>query len=147
MIANKLQTMIGEAMKAHDETRLSTLRLLSSALNYEKIDKQHDLTDEEELVVIRREAKKRKEGAEAYEKAGSKDRAEKELSELAILQEFMPPEMGDSDLEKIVDEVIAEVKPASTSDMGKVIGLVKQKTGGNAEGGKIAELVKSKING
>lgn len=147
MIANKLQAMIGEALKAHDETRLSTLRLLSSAFNYEKIDKQHDLTDEEELVVIRREAKKRKEGAEAYEKAGSKDRAEKELSELAVLQEFMPPEMSDSDLEKIVDEAIAEVKPASMADMGKVIGLVKQKTGGNAEGGKIAELVKSKING
>ena len=147
MIANKLQGMIGEAMKAHDETRLSTLRLLSSAFNYEKIEKQHDLTDEEELVVIRREAKKRKESAEVYEKAGSKDRAEQELKEFTILQEFLPPEMSDSDLEKIVDEAIEAVKPTSMADMGKVIGFVKEKTSGNADGGKVAQLVKSKING
>ncbi len=147
MIANKLQTMIGVAMKAHDTVRLSTLRLLSSAFNYEKIDKQHDLTDEEELVVIRREAKKRKEGAEAYEKAGSRERAEQESKELFILQEFLPPELSDSDLEKIVDEAFAEIKPTSMAEMGRVIGLVKQKTSGNADGGKVAELVKTKLNG
>ena len=60
MIASKLQKMIGEAMKAHNEVRLSTLRLLSSAFNYERIEKQHDLTDEEELVVIRKQAKQSK---------------------------------------------------------------------------------------
>jgi len=156
MIANKLQTMIGEAMKARDEVRLSTLRLLSSAFNYEKIDKrslagtagkQHDLTDEEELVVIRREAKKRKEGAEAYEKAGSKDRAEKELAELAVLQEFLPPEISDLDLEKIVDDAVSQIKPTSMADMGKVMAQVRLKTSGNADGAKIAELVKSKLNG
>jgi uncharacterized protein len=147
MIANKLQGMIGEAMKAHDEVRLSTLRLLFSAFNYEKIDKQHELTDEEELVVIRREAKKRKEGADAYEKAGSKDRAELELKELAILQEFLPPELTDSDLEKFVDEAIAETKATGISDMGKVIGLVKEKSSGNADGGKVAQLVRAKLNG
>ena len=78
MIAGTLQKKIGESMKAHDEIRTSTLRLLLSAFNYERIDKQHELTDEEELVVIRREAKKRKEAIEMYRNAGAEDRAAKE---------------------------------------------------------------------
>ena len=108
MIAQTLQAKIGESMKAHDEIRTSTLRLLLSALNYEKIDKQHDLTDEEEMVVIRREAKKRKEAIEMYKNAGASDRAAKEESELKILQEYLPPEMGDAELIKLVDVAVAE---------------------------------------
>lgn len=131
-------------MKAHDETRTSTLRLLLSAFNYEKIDKQHDLTDEEELVVIRREAKKRKEAIEMYTKAGASDRAAKEAAELTILAEYLPPEMEEEELIKLVDEAVSQVKPAGISDMGKVIGLVKSKVA-NADGGKIAELVKQKL--
>lgn len=132
-------------MKAHDELRTSTLRLLSSAFNYERIEKQHDLTDEEELVVIRREAKKRRESIEAFEKAGRAELAKKEKDELAILSEFLPPEMDEAELSKIVDSVILEVGAASMADMGKVIGAVKAKVGGNAEGGKIAQLVSSKL--
>lgn len=78
MIADTITQKIGEALKAHDEIRLSTLRMLSSALNYEFIAKQHKLSEEEELVVVRREAKKRKEAIEAYEKAKAQDRADKE---------------------------------------------------------------------
>ncbi|MFI5241247.1 MAG: GatB/YqeY domain-containing protein [Microgenomates group bacterium] len=145
MIAANLQKMIGEAMKAHDEVRLSTLRLLSSAFNYEKIEKKHDLTDEEELAIIRREAKKRKEAIESYTKAGSPDRADSEQKELTVLQEFLPPEMDDSELEKIVEGAISEMGATTMADMGKVIGLVKSKTGGGVDGSKIAELVKGKL--
>jgi uncharacterized protein len=154
MIAQTLQQKIGESMKAHDEIRTSTLRLLLSAFNYEKIDKrslasqgpgkQYDLTDEEELVVIRREAKKRKEAIDMYKKAGAEDRAAKEETELKILQEYLPPEMGEEELMKIVDEAFAQMKPASMADMGKVIGFVKGKAP-NADGGKIAGLVKAKL--
>ncbi|KKT33237.1 MAG: GatB/Yqey domain protein [Candidatus Woesebacteria bacterium GW2011_GWB1_44_11] len=110
MIAKTLQTKIGEAMKAHDETRTSTLRLLLSAFNYEQINKQHDLTEEEELAVIRREAKKRKEAVEMYKGAGADDRATKEEAELAILQEYLPPEMGEEELAKIIDEAFTQRK-------------------------------------
>src|SRR3990172_13071615 len=109
MIADKLQNIIGEAMKAHDEVRTSTLRLLSSAFNYEKIEKQHDLTGEEELNVIRKQAKQRKDSIEAYNKAGAADRAQKEEAELKILQEFLPPEMGEEELIKLVDEAIGAI--------------------------------------
>ncbi|HJY98208.1 MAG TPA: GatB/YqeY domain-containing protein [Patescibacteria group bacterium] len=146
MIADKLQQMIGEAMKAHDETRTSTLRLLSSAFNYERIEKQHDLSEEEELAVVRKQAKQRKDSIEAYNKAQAADRAAKEEAELKILQEFLPPEMSEAELAKIVDEAIAATEAKTMADMGKVIGVVKGKAP-TVEGGKIAALVKEKLNG
>jgi uncharacterized protein YqeY len=144
MITDTITKQIGEAMKAHDEVRVSTLRLLSSALNYEFIAKQHKLSEEEELNVVRREAKKRKEAIEMYKKAGAVDRAAREEAELKILQEYLPPEMGEEELVKIIDEAVARIKPAGLADMGKVIGFVKSKAP-NAEGGKIAGLVKAKL--
>ena len=146
MISQNIQKMIGEAMKARDSVRLSTLRMLSSAFNYEKIDNKHDLTEEEEMAVIRKQAKQRKDSIESYKVAGNMDLVASEEAELAILQEFLPPEMNDSDLEKIVLETIDSVKPTGMADMGKVIGAVKAKAP-NADSGKIAMLVKVKING
>lgn len=146
MIAPKLQQMVGEAMKAHDELRTSTLRLLSSAFNYEKIAKQHELTEEEELSVIQRQAKQRRDSIEAYKKAGAEDRAKKEEEELKILQEFLPPEMDMATLTKLVTDAITQSKATSMADMGKVIGMVKAKAP-NVEGSRIAQIVSSKING
>ena len=100
MITDTITQKIGEALKAHDEIRLSTLRLLSSALNYEFIAKQHKLSEDEELVVVRKEAKKRKEAIEALRQAQGKhttsskadivERMDKETKELSILQEYLP---------------------------------------------------------
>lgn len=144
MITTDLQQKIGEAMKAHEEVKVSTLRLLSSAFNYEKIAKQHELTEEEELAVVRREVKQRRDSIEAYDKAGRPDLSEKEKAELVILQEFLPPEMGDEELSKIVEEAVTTIKPIGMQDMGKVMGFVKGKAP-NADGGKIAQLVRSKL--
>lgn len=145
MIANKLQQMIGDSMKAHDEVRTSTLRLLSSAFNYERIEKQHELSDEEELNVIRKQAKQRKDSIEAYKKAGAEDRAKKEEEELKILQEFLPPEMDEAELDRLIDQSIIAVGAVSMADMGKVIGMVKSKAPG-ADGAKIAQMVKEKLS-
>ncbi len=146
MITDSITQKIGEALKAHDEIRLSTLRLLSSALNYEFIAKQHKLSEDEELIVVRKEAKKRKEAIEAYEKAGYKDRADKEAKELAILQEYLPPEISEDEIAKLVGEAIKETGAASIKDIGKVIGLVKTKTKGAADGAVIANMVRSKLS-
>ena len=140
MIAGKLQQLIGEAMKAHDELRTSTLRLLLSAFNYEKIAKQHELTEEEELVVIQKEAKQRRDSIEAYKKAGAEDRAQKEDAELKILAEFLPPEMDEETLSKLVTDAITQMGAKSMADMGRVIGAVKAKAP-NVDGGKIAQIV------
>ena len=146
MIKDNITKMIGEAMKAHDELRLMTLRMLSSALNYEFIALQHSLNSEEEIKVVKKEAKMRKDAIEAYEKAGAKDRADKERQELEILKEFMPEEMGDEELNQLVSNAINQLGAKTLSDMGKVIGMVMDKSGGRADGGKVAQLVKAKLN-
>jgi hypothetical protein len=145
MISDTITPKVGEAMKAKDEIRLSTLRLLSSALNYEFIAKQHVLTEEEELAVVRREVKKRKDAIEAYEKAGAKERAEKEKKEMAVLEEYLPAQMSDSELIKIVDEAISALGATSMADMGKVMGAVVPKVAGRAEGARISKLVSEKL--
>lgn len=145
MIADTITKQIAEAMKAREETRLSTLRLLSSALNYEFIAKQHKLSEEEELVVVRREAKKRKEAIEAYEKAGAHGRAEKERKEMEILGEYLPQELSDEEVMKIVDEAIAETGAKGLADIGKVMGPVMAKVAGRADGGRVSELVRQKL--
>ncbi len=145
MIANTINQKIAEALKAKDEIRLSTLRMLSSALNYERIAKQHDLSEEEELVVVQKEAKKRKDAIEAYEKAGATDRADKEKTELDILKKYLPVEMSAEELVKIINEVVGELRAEGMKDAGKVIGAVMKKAAGRAEGSKVAEIVKSKL--
>jgi uncharacterized protein YqeY len=145
MIAKEITGEIGQALKAHDAIRLSTLRMLSSALNYEKIALQHELSDEEEITVVKREAKKRKDAIEAYEKAGANDRAEKEKQELEVLREYLPIEMSDEELEKLIADAIKETGASEIRDMGRVIGAVMQKAKGAADGAKVAELVKVKL--
>ncbi|MEK7550366.1 MAG: GatB/YqeY domain-containing protein [Patescibacteria group bacterium] len=139
MLSNKINQLIAEALKARDEVRLSTLRLLSSAFNYEKIEKRRELDDSEELVVIRKQAKQRKDSIEAYKKAGERGRELREAKELEILQKFLPPEMGEQEIEKIIDEII---KPGM--QMGQAISIVKAKAP-NADGGIIANMVRQKL--
>jgi len=146
MIADTINQKIAQALKAKDEIRLSTLRLLSSALNYEFIAKQHKLSEEEELVVVAKEAKKRKDAIEAYEKAGAKDRAEKEKKELIILEEYLPEQMADEELTKLVEEAISLTGATTFADMGKVMGAVMAKVQGRADGGRVSSLVKQKLS-
>ena len=146
MITDSITAQIAKAMKARDEIRLSTLRMLSSALNYERIDKQHDLSEEEELVVVKKEAKKRKDAIEAYEKAGATDRVKQEKAELAILEEYLPDQMPDDEVEKLVDDVIRGLNASSMSDMGKVIGEVMKRSNGTADGKKVSNIAKEKLS-
>ncbi len=146
MIIDTIKKQIIEAMKAKDEIRLSTLKLLSSALYNAQIKKREELTEEEELEIVKREAKKRKDAIEAYEKAGATERAEKEKKELKILQEYLPEELSDEELKKIVDEVVSSMGATNMQDMGKVIGAVLGKCKGQADGKKVSEMVRSKLS-
>lgn len=146
MIVPTLIQKIGDAMKAHDAVRVSTLRMLSSEFKNEKINLHHDLTDEEELKVVRKEAKKRKEAIEMYEKAGAEDRATNEKQELAILQEFLPAEVTKEELNQLVNDSVNQLGATTIADMGKVIADVKSKNSG-VDGGMVAKLVREKLNG
>jgi uncharacterized protein YqeY len=141
MIATQIKEEIIKALKAHEMVRLDTLRLLSSALDYEKIDKMRELTEEEELTIIRRELKKRNEAAEIFGNAGDVQRQEKELSEAKVLEGLLPPQMGETEVNEIITQVINEMGSSDRSQMGKIIGEVVKRTKGQADGKKIAELV------
>ena len=145
MIANDLSKLIGEAMKQRDKVRRTTLQLLKSELHNEEIAKQHQLTEDEELVVVRREAKKRKDAIEAFAKAGNNERAESEKQELLVLQEFLPKELSEVEIEKVVLEVMSEID-SSASNMGRIIGEVVKRTEGRADGGIVSKIVRSRIS-
>lgn len=144
MIIDTLNQKIIDAMKAKDEVRLSTLKLLSSAIHNYQID-HREMTDEEELNVVKKEAKQRKDAIEAYIKGGLQEKADKEASELKVLKEFLPVELTDQELQTFIDEAIAESGAKEIKDMGKVIGLVMTKSNGNADGGRVAAIARQKL--
>ena len=145
MITPSLGEMINKALKEKDEVRLSTLKMLSSALHNTKIEKRENLNKEEEMVVVKKEAKKRKDAIEAYKKGGAQDRAKREEEELIILQEFLPEDMSDSELEKLVNGSISEDKAESMADIGSVMGSVMTKVKGQADGTRVSAMVKKKL--
>lgn len=146
-----ISTQIKDALKSRDTTRVSTLRLLSNALHNEKIAKQADLTEEDETTVLQRQIKQRKESIEAYTKGGRQELADKEQKELEILQEFLPEQVNEAELEKIITDTIAEVAASSPQarlreqDFGRVMGRVMSKVKGQATGDIVAQVVKQKL--
>lgn len=145
MISDTIQKMIGEALKAKNEVRLSTLRLLSSSLHYEKIAKGRELSPDEEQKVVAQEAKKRQDAIEAYEKVGAIDRAQKERQELSILKEFLPPELSSEELAIIVEDSITFTGAKRLADLGKVISETVRRVAGRADGRRVVEMVKQKL--
>lgn len=150
----KIRQDLKSAMIAKDETKVSTLRLLISELTYAKVGKSEGLTDDAVISVIQKEAKKRKESIESFEKGGRPELAEKEKAELEILQKYLPEQISDEELTKIIEEAITKIRMlsgesktgASTmADMGKVIGMVMGQIGARAEGARVSLLVRSKL--
>lgn len=146
MNLDEINKQLVDAMKAKDEVKTSTLRLVIAAVNNKRIEVGHELNDEEVLEVIGKEAKKRKESIDAYQKAGRNELADKEAKELEILSVYLPEQMSESDIAKIVDEVIAETGSKTASDMGKVMGAVMGKVKGQADGNVVSKLVKEKLS-
>lgn len=145
MISDKINSFIFVAMKSKDEIRVSTLRLLSAALHYEKIKQGRGLSQEEEIKIVQSEAKRRRDAIEAYKKVGAKKQAEREEKELSILKEYLPEQLSDEELTKLVEAGIAKTGAQSLEDLGKVMGEVMPNVKGRAEGGRVTELVRIKL--
>lgn len=147
MLKKTIKEKIYEAMKAKDEVKTSTLKLLLSELiNAEIAKNREELTKQEEIKVVKSEAKKRKDAIFIYRKAKALEKAEREEKELEILKEFLPEEMDDGELKRMVDGVISETGAKTVSEMGKVIGLVMGKAEGKADGKRISEIVREKLD-
>lgn len=143
---SKIQEDLKEAQLARDEIKVSTLRMLLSEIHNLEIQKG-ELQEEDITSVISREVKKRKEASEAFRNGGREEQAQKEEEELKVLQSYLPEQLSDDQLQKIVEEAITEVGASQLSDMGKVIGIVMSKVAGRADGSKVSSLVKDKLNG
>ena len=144
-MVERMEREVKDAMLARDNERRDALRLLLSSLRSAEKDLQRPLSDDEELQVLQRERKKRIEAADAFHAAGREEQAEKEEVELEILEEFMPEPLGEEDIERIVDDAIAENKATSIRDMGRVMADVMPQIAGRADGSAVSQLVREKL--
>ena len=144
-LITEIEDEIKEAMKARDAERRDALRLIVNALKNSEKDLQRPLTEDEELQVLQRERKKRLEAAEAFRNAGREAQAAKEEGELEILEEFMPEPLSEDELERIVDDAIAENKATSMRDMGRVMADVMPQIAGRADGSVVSQIVREKL--
>ena len=133
------------AMKSRDKIRIETLRLLRSQLKDARIAKTEELNDEEELQVISNAAKKRKEAAEAFTKAGRQELADKEMSELEIISAYLPAQLGEDEIGRMVEAAIADVGAKDIKDFGKVMGKIMPQVKGRADGGMVQQIVRKKL--
>jgi uncharacterized protein YqeY len=133
------------AQKERDGARRDALRLLLNALRGAEKELQRPLSEDEELQVLQRERKRRQEAFDAFEAAGRGEQAEKEDYELEVLEEFMPEPLSDDDVERIVDDVIAEVGATSMRDLGRVMADVMPQVAGRADGSVVSQLVREKL--
>lgn len=140
-LMNDIQGQVKEAMKAGDAKRRDALRLVYNALKNEYIEKREDLTPEEEITILTREAKKRREAIEAYTQAGSPERAEQEAYELEIIDAFLPAGLTEEDVKKMIDELVAELQITSKKDLGKLMKALMPKIKGRFDGKEAKRLV------
>jgi uncharacterized protein len=143
----KLRDDLTTAMKARDELTVSTLRMVLSAVTNAEVagNEAVTLSDDQVMAVLRSEAKKRTEAAEAFAQGGRPERAEKERAEFTVIEKYLPAALNDSALESIVHEEIVATGATSAKDMGAVVKAVRARVGATADGGKIAALVKAAL--
>jgi uncharacterized protein YqeY len=141
----RMEDELKQARLAREDARRDALSLLLSSLRSAEKDLQRPLAEDEELQVLQRERKKRVEAAEAFRAGDREESALKEESELAILEEFMPPQLSEDELEDIVDDVIAEVGATSLRQLGRVMADVMPQVAGRADGSVVSQLVREKL--
>ena len=144
----QIESDLKTAMKARDTERVATLRMALAAIKNLRVESGHsrDLTDEETVQLLTREAKKRSEAAEAYDQAGRPELADKERRELDFLQPYLPAQISDEELAQIVDTTVAEVGATSAGDLGSVMSALMPKVKGKADGKRVNAMVRDRLS-
>uniref|UniRef100_UPI004047DB9C GatB/YqeY domain-containing protein n=1 Tax=Algoriphagus sp. TaxID=1872435 RepID=UPI004047DB9C len=144
-LKQRIETEIKSAMIAKDKVRLTALRAVKSLILLEETKEGFSgaLTEEEELKLLTKAAKQRKDSAEIYEKQNRADLLEVELAELAVIQEFLPKALSEEELTQAIQEIIVRVGATGPQDMGKVMGMASKELAGKADGKAIADRVKT----
>lgn len=146
-LKEKLETDLSTAMKARDEVRTRTLRMALTAVKNEEVagKQSRELSDDDVVKVLTREAKKRREAATAFGDAGREEQAQAERDEGRVLEEYLPAQLSDEELTALVADAIAETGAAGPRAMGQVMKSVNPKVAGRAEGGRVAAEVKRQL--
>lgn len=142
---NKLLNDLVTAMKNQDKETLSVLRMVKGAIQLEEINVKHELTDDEFIGVVSKQIKTRKESIVEFEKAGRTDLIEQTQKEVDILNKYMPEQLSEEEVLKIIDEAFNAINPTAQSDMGKLMGYVNPKLKGKADMGFVSKTIKEKL--
>jgi len=146
MLLDKIAADMKDAMRTKDAARLSTLRMLKSAVEYVKIEKkQEQLTDADVSAVIKKQIKQRQDSIDGFEKGGRADLVEKEKAELVVLKSYLPEELSAAQVEEVVKATIAELGAVTKTDMGKVMKAVQAKLAGRADNRLVSQLVSTSL--
>ena len=142
-----LMTALKTAMKAKDQTALTALRAIKSAILLAKTETgaTEELTEDQELKILQKQVKQRKDSAAIYLEQGREDLAAPELAEAKVIEQFLPEALSEEEIFKIVEQTIDEIKAVGMKDMGKVMGIVTKKIAGKADGKTISTIVKAKL--
>lgn len=143
MIKDEIQKNIITALKGKKETELKVFRFVLSQIQYEEINKQKELTDEEVVVVLQKEVKKRKDAIEMFKKGGRFDLVEDEEKQLQVIAKYLPEQMSDEEINTVIEEILSSLSEAP--NMGNVMAKVMAKVKGKTEGNRVSQLVKQKL--
>jgi hypothetical protein len=144
-LKEKIKDDIKQAMRDKNESRVTTLRMLSAAIQRREVDERIQLDDTQVIAVIEKLVKQGRESIEQYVKGGRRELADKESGEIAIFQTYLPQQLSDAEIDKFIAEAIAATGAASVKDMGKVMGVLKPKLQGRADMGQVGGKIKAKL--
>lgn len=144
-LKEKLQAAVKDAMKNKELVKKETITMLRAAILQVEKDDQKELTETEMLAIVSKEVKKRRESLPDYENAGRQDIVDRLYEEIAVLEEYMPEQLTEGDITKMVIAAISEVGAEGPKDMGKVMGALKEKTAGKADGKIVSTIVKEEL--
>lgn len=155
MFKKDLQEELKQSMLARNELKTSVLRMLLSTINYLEIQKAvpagrqggagYEATEEDVMTSIQKEAKQRRDSIEEFEKAGRQELADKEQKELELLQKYLPEQLSEDEIKKLVEKAISQTSASSISDMGKLMGALMPKIKGRADGNLVNKIVREKL--
>ncbi|KRN02593.1 GatB YqeY domain-containing protein [Levilactobacillus senmaizukei DSM 21775 = NBRC 103853] len=145
-LENQLNTDLKTAMKAHDKLSLNVIRMMKAALTNERVKQGHDLTADDELAVVSREMKQRKESLAEFKKGHRDDLVAGVEAEIEIVKQYAPKQMDADEVAKIVADSIAKVSASGMGDFGKVMGVVMPQVKGKADGALVNQTVKAQLN-
>jgi hypothetical protein len=145
-LKEQINTQIKEAMKAKENAKRDALRLLSSAFKQIEVDERRELSDEDVIKIIQKQIKQRNDSITQYQTAGRDDLIEKELSEIAFYEPYLPKQLGDEELSSAIKAIISQVGAESMKDIGKVMGMASKELAGKVDGKRINECAKALLS-